>query len=97
MFDIRKVVETGGSRIFEDWHAHAGISAEEFIREVEWLRDDPAYKEYGPLMTRGLGCTEKGMVRLHRVRSQYGGVAFYSVDTGLLWGGGPSLSPMDRI
>ena len=97
MFDIKKHVEDGNSRIFENWRRHAGITAEDFIREVEWLKDDPDYKVYGPSMTRELGCTKKGMVRLRRVRSKCCGVAFYSEATGLLWHGGPSLSPMDHI
>lgn len=50
----KKAVMEGKSRIFENWHKHAGISAEDFISALEWLHDDPMTD--GKL-TREIGCT----------------------------------------
>ncbi len=37
----KKDIENGTSKIFYEWNAYTGCSKEDFIKELEWLFDDP--------------------------------------------------------
>lgn len=38
------LIHEGKSRIFQNWHEHAGITQEEFLKGLEWLHDNPFYE-----------------------------------------------------
>ena len=96
-----KIVREGGSKVFEDWHKHFGVTEEDFVDGLRWLDEDPL-NEWGR-MTRELGCDEKGLVRLTRVHDELGGfVGFYYRkeeygDMLFLWPGHVSINASDRI
>lgn len=93
-----KIVESGQSLVFNNWHEHAGITMEDFIRELEWLDSDPCDGGRGDQMTRELGCTERdGLVRLKRVYSKLGFESFYRMDDGHRFVGKVSISCRDRV
>lgn len=37
----KKAVENGESEAFYEWHAYTGCSKDDFIKELEWLFNDP--------------------------------------------------------
>lgn len=37
----KKDIENGTSKIFYEWNAYTGCSKEDFIKELEWLFNDP--------------------------------------------------------
>ncbi|WP_462333624.1 hypothetical protein [Limosilactobacillus oris] len=42
-FDTKKkIVENGGSKIFNNWNEKFGISKDEFIENLKWVCEDPA-------------------------------------------------------
>ena len=100
-FEIKKkIVLSGGSKIFQNWHDHAGISMDAFINGLEWLCGDPLNER--EQMTRELGCMVRidngELVRLIRVYYKNGDFAgFYRDDTKTLWEGHVSISVRDRI
>lgn len=57
-FEMKKrIVEAGGSRIFEDWSNRAGISREDFVEGLKWVCNDPCDGGWsGKRLTRELGC-----------------------------------------
>ena len=91
---MEKIVREGNSKIFKDWHEHAGITEEDFLTELKWLCEDTCDKF--DRLTRELGCDPKrGLVRLKRVNDPF--TAFYEVESHKLWCGRPSISARDRI
>lgn len=48
-----RIVRAGKSKVFQDWHEHAGVSMEEFLAGLRWLCEDPM-PDGKP--TRELGC-----------------------------------------
>lgn len=93
-FDVKKkLVLNGQSRIFNNWSEHSTITTEEFLENLEWVCDDPMQKvelkdgHTIERMTREIGLTPTGIVRLQRVNDAHGDfVGFYRQD-GRLWGG----------
>ena len=88
--DIKvKLIDAGKSKIFDNWKAHSNITREQFIEGVKWLCAD-TLDEKGRL-TRELGLSPNGLIRLKRVYDNYDMVSFYvlSEDTSLclLWNG----------
>jgi len=68
------LVETGQSRVFENWHAFTSVSKEDFIAALEWLDGDPGrvYDNGVHLVTtRYIGCRQDGtLVRGERVLTE---------------------------
>lgn len=98
----KKLVESGNSRIFENWHSHAGVSKEDFLAGLEWLYEAefPSGEDDGHKLRYELGCTENGeLVKIKRTESVDGITAMYRMDDGTLWSGclGPGISARDRI
>lgn len=91
----KKLVESGRSRIYENWAKYQGITKEDFIAELEWLCKDERNAE--GRLTRELGCRYG---KLHRLFRSYGGglTAFRNMD-GTLWNncGAASISAADSI
>lgn len=93
-FDIKKkLVLNGQSRIFNNWSEHSTITTEEFLENLEWVCNDPMQKvelkdgHTIERMTREIGLTPTGIVRLQRVNDAHGDfVGFYRQD-GRLWEG----------
>ena len=88
-----KLVQSGKSSIWQNWHSNvSSITMEEFIKELEWLYDDPNF-------TKELGCSKfDGLVRLRRIRDKNGSfVGFYREDNSHLWGGWVSLNCRDKL
>lgn len=65
----------GNSRVFKDWAARSTITADEFLENLEWVCNDPL-DEKGR-MTRDIGLTPTGIVKLQRVYDAHGLVSFY--------------------
>lgn len=56
-FEIKaKIVRAGNSKVFNNWHDHAGITEAEFIDGLRWLCDDPMPDGR---LTRELGCMRR--------------------------------------
>lgn len=79
-------VQTGQSRIFKNWHEHAGVSQEDFIKALEWLDKDPMEVKFSwgteKKYTRSVGCREDGtLVYGRQVYDRHDGryLATYSV------------------
>lgn len=97
-FETKKmIVEKGDSKIFNNWNEFCGVSKEDFLRELEWLCEDPL-TESGKL-TRELGCLADGtLVRLFRAYDNGGCFSgFYFKNTGRIWYGKAGLSARDRV
>jgi len=94
-----RIVQKGESRIFNNWHEHAGVSVDDFLRELEWLDSDPCDGGKScDKMTRELGCTERdGLVRLKRVYGDLGSVGFYREDNRRRFTGKVSISCRDGV
>lgn len=66
----KKTVLSGKSKIFKNWAAHSTITEKDFIEALDWLCDD-ALDEKGR-MTREIGLTPTGIVKLHRIYDDLG-------------------------
>lgn len=83
-FETKKeIVLAGNSKIFNNWAEHSSVTKEDFIEALEWLCADPLNAE--GKMTREIGLTPDGIVKLDRRYSKGGMCAFYL--EGELWGG----------
>ena len=71
----KKIVLTGESCIFNNWKEHSTITREEFLEAIEWVCSDPL-KEDGR-MTREIGLTPTGIIKLHRCYGLDGICTFY--------------------
>lgn len=99
-----RLVKTGRSKIFENWHAFAGVSLDDFLEGLRWVCEDPE-QDFGDgkiRMTRELGCKPDGtLVRLERKNLESGDFyGFYEIETGHLWvsaNGCVSINCRDRI
>ena len=85
----RKAVIEGKSAIFKDWQAHSTITKEEFIEALDWLCSDPLDKK--GRLTREIGLTPSGIIKLNRVYNNVGLCAFYY--EGELWCGAKFTVP----
>ena len=96
-----KSVKAGNSKVFKNWHEHAGITEDEFIEGLNWLYDDPLYNdgngsEDGRLK-KELGCDKSGIHKLFRSYSEDGDFLGFYDEGNLLWSGTVSISPVDRV
>lgn len=112
-FEIKKkIVLSGGSRIFNNWAAHSTITLDEFISALEWVCADPM--DDNGKMTREIALAPDRIVKLRRINDRFGMTAFYEFPSdnggngtlGALWGGAMfhdgfvhkiSLSAKDRV
>lgn len=87
-FEIaKKIVEAGNSKVFNDWQSHIGCTQEEFLRELEWVYDDPFTAE--GRVTRAMGIDKDGKICRLRYAYSAGGsfVGVYHMDgLGMLYG-----------
>lgn len=97
-FEVKKrIVESGNSQVFNNWHENAGVSKEDFLTGLKWLCEDP---EPDGRMSRELGCQRDGtLVRLTRKYYDNGDFAgFYDMSkTGYRLWSGVSISVRDHI
>lgn len=81
-----KIVASGNSRIFKAWNeALPNLTEEMFLKELEWLCGDPL-DNFGKL-TREIGLTSYGIVRLKRNYNQGSGLTTIRYEDGRLWDG----------
>ena len=71
------------SKIFLNWCEHSTITEEEFVEALGWLHDDP--RDDQGRMTREIGLTPTGILRLTRTYTNDGRCYFYH--NGELWNG----------
>lgn len=94
----KKYVESGKSRIFNNWHKSTGVSMNDFLEGLKWVCEDPMPDGK---MTRELGIRRNGtLVHLTRVYHENGDFAgFYdkSKKSNQLWANGVSISARDSI
>lgn len=76
-------VKSGNSKVFTNWKAHSTISEADFLDALKWVCDDPL-NEKGDL-TREIGLTPEGIVKLTRVYGKEKLCSFYINDK--LWNG----------
>ena len=71
------------SKIFRSWREHSTITEAEFVEALGWLHDDP--RDEKGRMTREIGLTPAGIIRLNRSYTDQGLCYFYH--NGELWNG----------
>ena len=71
------------SKIFRSWQEHSTITEAEFVEALRWLHDDP--RDEQGRMTREIGLTPTGILRLTRTYTNDGRCYFYH--NGELWNG----------
>lgn len=95
-FDVcKKIIDFGRSEVFENWKTLAPITKDDFLDALRWLCEDP--QDGGVAkdkMTREIGLTPDGIVKLSRSYGACGICAFYDQD-GKLWGGRTFRIPCD--
>lgn len=95
---IERIVKSGNSKVFKDWHEHTGLSQEDFLAGMKWLieAEFPGGEYDGHRLQYRLGCTRDGqLVKCWMVHG-----AIYRMDTDAmytLWSGGPCIGVQDRI
>lgn len=78
-----KIVNAGESKILKNWMEHSTITAQDFLTALEWVCNDPLDDK--GRMTREIGLTPTGIVKLDRVYNASGVCGFYH--NGKLWDG----------
>ena len=78
-----KIVESGNSKVFKEWSKHSNITKEDFIAALRWLCADPMNAD--GKMTREIGLSPSGILRLTRCYGKEGLCSFYK--DGKLWDG----------
>ena len=71
------------SKIFLNWCEHSTITEEEFAEALRWLHDD--HRDEQGRMTREIGLTPTGILKLTRTYTNDGRCFFYN--NGELWNG----------
>ena len=89
-----KIVLKGGSEVFENWRRLASwqgyeLTTEEFLENLKWVCEDPLTDGR---LTREIGLTKSGIVKLKRLYSQ-GFCIFYRIDNKELWSGDTFKTP----
>lgn len=85
----KKLVLEGNSKIFKAWQqVLPNLTEEMFVTELEWLCDD------GNLITKELGLTRHGIVRLKRTKEK--GLTVFRYPNGKLWSGDIFYRPCDN-
>lgn len=94
-FEIKKkIVLAGESKVFKNWkQLLPTITEEMFLAALEWVCEDPA-KE-GEKLTREIGLTKTGIVKLIRHNSQ-NGMTTISYENGKPWSGDCFRVPCDN-
>lgn len=92
----KKIVEAGSSKVFENWKALAPITKEDFLDALKWICKDPEDGgANGDKMTREVGLTPNGIVKLKRAYGIDDTCAFYKQD-GRRWEGAVFYVPCDN-
>lgn len=97
---VEKIVKSGESKVFNNWHEYTGISMESFLEACKWLLEDPFVDTpAGKKMSREIACEKDGSItRLKRSYGVEGIVAFYRVEDGFIhYGSKAMLNCMDRV
>lgn len=71
------------SKIFRRWQEHSTITEDEFVAAIRWLHDDP--RDERGRMTREIGLSPTGILRLTRAYTDNGLCYFYH--EGKIWSG----------
>ena len=98
-----KLVTSGESKIFKNWHEFTGVSMEDFIEALEWLYTSelPTGQYDRHRLRFELGCTRKG--ELVKLRRSFEGrdhslTVFRRIGDGSLWDRSyPSISAVDSL
>ena len=77
------------SKIFRSWQEHSTITETEFVEALDWLHNDP--RDEKGRMTREIGLTPTGILRLTRTYTNDGRCYFYH--NGKLWSGEHFTTP----
>ena len=77
------------SQIFQNWKSHSTITEEEFVSALKWLHGDP--RDEQGRMTREIGLSPTGILRLTRAYTDQGLCYFYN--NGELWNGEHFTTP----
>ena len=77
------------SKIFRSWQEHSTITEEEFVSALKWLHGDP--RDEQGRMTREIGLSPTGILRLTRAYTDQGLCYFYH--NGELWNGEHFTTP----
>ena len=77
------------SKIFKNWCEHSTITEAEFVEALGWLHDDP--RDEQGRMTREIGLSPTGILRLTRTYTNGGRCYFYH--NGELWNGEHFTTP----
>lgn len=85
----KKIVIAGDSKVFRNWAEHSNITEDDFISALEWVCADQL-NDKGK-MTREIGLTPDGIVKLDRCYGEDGVCAFYL--DGKLWNGATFKRP----
>lgn len=90
-FEIKKkIVLSGESKIFKAWQeVLPNLTEEMFLKELKWLCEDEAHE--GEPLTRELGLTGHGLVRLKRAKEK--GLNVFRYPDGKLWNGDSFYRP----
>lgn len=85
-FEIKKrIVLAGESKVFKNWQELLpNITEDMFLAALKWVCEDPA--EHGEKLTREIGLTKIGIVKLIRHNSSSGLVTIRH-ESGKLWTG----------
>lgn len=96
-FEIcKKIVDAGNSKVFENWKALAPITKGDFLEALRWICEDPETGgATGDKMTREVGLTPKGVIKLNRAYGIDDTCAFYDQD-GSRWEGAVFHVPCDN-
>lgn len=90
-----QMVKAGGSKIFKQWSELVPeLTEEDFITALEWVCDDPRGGEERGKLTREIGLTKSGIVKLTRTGSWV--TSFYRLDTKELWAGETFKAPCEK-
>lgn len=83
-FEIKaKIVGAGNSKVFNEWCKYSDITKADFLAALEWLCADPMNAD--GKMTREIGLSPSGIVKLTRCYGKDGLCSFYK--DGALWNG----------
>lgn len=95
---IERIVKSGNSKVFKNWHEHTGLSQEDFLAGMKWLIESefPGGEYDGHKLRYRLGCTRNG--EIVKIKAHLGYLTtLYRMDNGELWANGPYISVIDRV
>lgn len=90
----KKIILAGDSEVFKNWQRLLpNLTEEMFLDAVKWVCDDPA--QHGEKLTREIGLTRIGIVKLNRHNLRTG-LTEFRYENGRLWTGDNFRIPCDN-